>query len=66
MYSAPLGGLCPRRPGADFTLARIAIKTSAGVGYLQGVQVCACCLHTQTSTPSYPIRPPSSFVHVRV
>lgn len=61
MYSAPLGGLCPCRPGADFTLARITIKTSVGVGDLQGVQVCACCLDTQTSTPSHPIRPPSFF-----
>ena len=31
MYSAPLGGLCPRRPGADFTLCQEHHK-GLGVG----------------------------------
>lgn len=40
MYSAPLGGLCPCRPGADFTLARSTIKASGGGGSVLGGGLC--------------------------
>lgn len=44
MYSAPLSGLCPSRPGADFTLARNTIKASGGRGSVKewGIYSCTC------------------------
>lgn len=60
MYTAPLGGLCPLRPGAHFTLQEHQ-RDVAGPGW--GLEACgASCFCTQTSThpiPSHPIQPAS-------
>lgn len=42
MYSVPLSGLCPSRPGADFTLARNTMKASGGRGSVKRERVCVC------------------------
>lgn len=49
MYSAPLSGLCPSRPGADFTLARSSIKASGGRGSVK---------EWRTYRPAHVLRPP--------
>lgn len=48
MYSAPLSGLCPSRPGADFTLARNTVKASGGRGSVKEWRI---------YTPAHVLRP---------
>lgn len=49
MYSAPLSGLCPSRPGADFTLARDTMKASGGRDLCVWGGVYTSCVSPETS-----------------
>ena len=66
MYTAPLGGLCPRRPGADFTRQEHQ-KDVAGPGWrgggLQGLPLLHTDLYPSHPIPSHPAGP---FVQVCV
>lgn len=57
MYSAPLSGLCPSRPGADFTLARNTIKASGGRGSVKEWRIYtpAHVLRFPPPTQSHPV-----------